>query len=438
MPYRFYHPPFETAGKTMNAPYVQLIQQSLSDTVYVDLPTSKSISNRLLMLKETYHTTLKIKNLSKADDTLLLEKLLLDIQTHSTEDDPVKRIHTQNSGTCFRFLCAYLCVKKGKWLLTGDTRMKSRPIEALVTAMQACGAKITYKEKHGFPPLEITGQECLCPPQNIEINAEKSSQFVSAILLILPLLKKDIVVKISHLKASKSYIEMTIGLMQKLGIDVSMQENIITYKHTDSPAEIQSIEVEYDWSSAAYWFAWVALQYSTKVCIKKLRKSSLQSDAVIEKIMYPFGLSLRYTREGLWIEKKFDKVPPSFTYDCSNHIDLVPVLAVLCAALEVKATLKGIHHLSYKESDRLQALYQELNKITTVKYTKNTLKITPVSKSLSSAPCFASYQDHRIAMSLSLFIHKYQTIYIENPACVSKSYPDFWENLRKTGIEIRS
>ena len=422
----------------MNAPYLQLIQQSLSDTVYVDLPTSKSISNRLLMLKETYHPTLKIKNLSKADDTLLLEKLLLDIQTHSTEDDPVKRIHTQNSGTCFRFLCAYLCVKKGKWLLTGDTRMKSRPIEALVTAMQACGAKITYKEKHGFPPLEITGQECLCPPQNIEINAEKSSQFVSAILLILPLLKKDIVVKISHLKASKSYIEMTIGLMQKLGIDVSMQENIITYKHTDSPAEIQSIEVEYDWSSAAYWFAWVALQYSTKVCIKKLRKSSLQSDAVIEKIMYPFGLSLRYTREGLWIEKKFDKVPPSFTYDCSNHIDLVPVLAVLCAALEVKATLKGIHHLSYKESDRLQALYQELNKITTVKYTKNTLKITPVSKSLSSAPCFASYQDHRMAMSLSLFIHTYQTIYIENPACVSKSYPDFWENLRKTGIEIRS
>ena len=422
----------------MTTSYIKLIQQPVSELIQVEDPSSKSISNRLLLLKETYNPNLKIDKLSKANDTLLLKKLLTEIDINTTQRREVKQIDAENSGTCLRFLCAYLCFQKGKWLLTGSARMKNRPIDDLVSMMQSCGAKILYKEKYGYPPLEITGTDCQIPSTTLSINAEKSSQFVTAFLLVLPLFKKDVVLQVNNMQSSVSYIHMTIALMKRLGICIFMKEQTISYIHTQPLQKERRIQVEPDWSAAAFWFVFAAMHPSPQIFIKNLRKSKLQSDANIENIMKSFGVGVSYSSYGASLYKYVDKKITNFTFDCSNNLDLVPLLTVLCAVLNIKANLKGIYNLIYKESNRIIALAEELKKVSNVKFTKNFFKIIPNGNNKLFTPHFLTYDDHRMAMSLSLWVLKFPTIYIENPDCVKKSYPNFWNNVKKTGIEIQS
>ena len=197
--------------------------------------------------------------------------------------------------------------------------------------------KILYKEKYGYPPLEITGTDCQIPSTTLSINAEKSSQFVTAFLLVLPLFKKDVVLQVNNMQSSVSYIHMTIALMKRLGICIFMKEQTISYIHTQPLQKERRIQVEPDWSAAAFWFVFAAMHPSPQIFIKNLRKSKLQSDANIENIMKSFGVGVSYSSYGASLYKYVDKKITNFTFDCSNNLDLVPLLTVLCGSFEYKS-----------------------------------------------------------------------------------------------------
>lgn len=410
----------------------------LKRSASLEIPTSKSISNRLLILKETYNQNLIINKLSEANDTQLLSALLSEIKTHHSRSSEEKEINTHNCGTAFRFLCAYLCFQKGRWLLTGSEEMKNRPIKGLVDSLRSCGADIHYLEKEGFPPLKINALQPLSINEELFIDSEQSSQFVSALLLVLPLLKKDIQITFPANNASFSYIQMTVRLMQDVGISIVLKDNTISYFHSISLKKKQIITVNADWSSAAYWFTWVALHSESEIFIENLKKCNIQSDSIIEDIVKPCGVETHYLHNGVLIKKTNNTIPSFLSLNASNYLDLVPTLAVLCCGLNIKAKISGIRNLVFKESNRLQALIVELNKIAHLQSDKNTLEITPLNKNKIFNPFFTTYNDHRIAMSLSLLAGYFLEIQIENPDCVLKSYPNFWENLRTVGVNISS
>ncbi|NLJ83072.1 MAG: hypothetical protein GX330_08110 [Bacteroidales bacterium] len=406
-----------------------------SEIPVLEVPTSKSISNRLLMLQHTFNPNLNIKQLSTSDDTQLLNDLLFKIKTSNTEE--IVEINAQNCGTALRFLCAFLCFQKGKYILTGSEAMKNRPIKGLVDALLSCGATISYTEKEGFPPLKITGGNSLVINEIINIDARQSSQFASAILLVLPLFKQDIRLCIQENIASFSYLNMTLTLMQQLGIDIAWKNQKIEYRYTPSAHIRQEITVESDWSAAAYWFVWAALNPDVKISIANLQKSELQGDSIIEDIVKKCGVEVRYNKEGVFLQKTTDTKPLYMDIDASNCLDLVPTFVVLCCGLKIKATIRNVGNLKYKESNRIHALISELKEITSIQHIENSLKISSFSTNNPSSLHFQTYDDHRIAMSLALLSGVFPEIYIENPSCVSKSYPTFWENIGKLGVKLR-
>ena len=419
----------------MSAHVLSLTHHPQKETVILNVPSSKSISNRLLLLKQTYNPNLNILNLSTTDDTQLLLQLISKIKTANMEE--ITELNTENCGTAFRFLCAFLCFQKGKWLLTGNNAMKNRPVKGLVDVLTSCGAIIRYTEKEGFPPLEIKGLDGLHVKDVLTIDSQKSSQFVSAILLILPLLKKDITILFDKNTSSVSYLQMTIALMQHVGINISCQDNCIKYSYTIASQQTQNVMVESDWSAAAYWFAWAALHPNSTVFINKLQKSNLQVDKIIEDIVKQCGVEVNYQKEGVSLRKTSNKKPLNFHFDARSCLDLVPTLVVLCCGLNIKATITGIENLVYKESNRLAALISELEKIADIQYVENNLLISSSEKQNDFIPHFQTYNDHRLAMSFALFIGIFPEILIENPDCVSKSYPEFWENLEKLGVKTK-
>ncbi len=408
----------------------------LKRKVSLEVPRSKSISNRLLILKETYNQNFIIDNLSESKDTQLLIELLSVIKLHHSNATNEKIINTNNCGTAFRFLCAYLCFQKGIWVLTGNEEMKNRPIKGLVDVLHSCGASIQYLEKEGFPPLRINAFQPIIAKEKLFIDSTQSSQFVSALLLVLPLFEKNIEIVFSENNASYSYIQMTVYLMQELGISISFKNNHIFYFHTPLLQKEKLISVSADWSSAAYWFVWVALHPETEIFIKNIKKCNLQSDNNIEDIVKRCGVKINYQNEGILIKKINEKKPSFLNLNSSNYLDLVPTITVLCCGLKIKTTLSEIQNLVFKESNRLAALINELNKIAHLETYKNTLKISAFNNKEISHLHFKTYNDHRIAMSLALLAGYYSEIQIENPICVNKSYPTFWENLNKLGVEI--
>ena len=243
----------------------------------VNVPASKSISNRLLMLQQTSGISICISNLSLSEDTCLLKGLLEKIETHKSPKSLL--LQTENCGTAYRFLCAYLANKQGNWILDGSPRMRQRPVKALVDTFIKAGAKINYLEKTGFPPLEIKGKiidNCVW-----KISSQQSSQYVSAIAMLLPMTAQNAEIHFSANIASLQYIDMTIGIMQAIGIDIVRNDNIIKYTYIYNVANPISVVVEYDWSAAAVWFVLAALSPKATIFINGLQKSNLQADNII-------------------------------------------------------------------------------------------------------------------------------------------------------------
>lgn len=401
-----------------------LKKSNINTDSYLIITGSKSESNRCLLLKALFND-ITIENLSNSDDTELMKNALS--SNHSLID-----IH--HAGTAMRFLTAFFATQNGrKIILTGSSRMKERPIRILVDALRNLGAKIEYSENEGFPPLKIQGQELL--KSEVFLKANVSSQYISALLLIAPSLKNGLNLYLDGKITSIPYIEMTLALLNEVGIKTSFESNkikVFPYEGHNS----KTLIVESDWSSASYFYSIVSLSsVGTKINISSYNENSLQGDAILSEIYNSLGVSSKFNNSVLTIEKVSDDLPKSLDLDLSNTPDIAQTIAVSCLGLQINCNLTGLHTLKIKETDRLLALKNEIKKLgTNIEISNNSLEIN-LPKPLLKNVEIKTYNDHRMAMSFAPLMLR-TDIYINDANVVSKSYPNFWNDLEKLGLNL--
>ncbi|WP_426274387.1 3-phosphoshikimate 1-carboxyvinyltransferase [Chryseobacterium sp. S-02] len=390
----------------------------------IQISGSKSISNRLLIL-ESLFKNIKIGNLSNSQDTQLLRKAL-------SENTEIVDIH--HAGTAMRFLTSYYSIAEGKTtILTGSGRMKERPIKNLVTALQNLGVGIEYLENEGFPPLKITGKKIT--QTKVDVPADISSQFITSLLLIAGKLEKGLEINLVGEVTSRSYIEMTLDILKKFGIQASFVGNLIKVEpfNENNQSSVVKYEVESDWSSASYFYSFAALGRET-IHLKSFYKKSTQGDSAIAKIYGEFfGIRTVFTEDEHKITLQPDpnfQFPEKIVLDMNNCPDIAQTLCVTAAALKISFEISGLGTLRVKETDRLLALYNELKKLgTETKITDSTIQSTQFSEPEENIS-IKTYQDHRMAMSFAPFC-LIKELDIEDENVVEKSYPMFWEDLSK-------
>lgn len=385
------------------------------------LPASKSISNRVLILDALSGSKSTLHNLSDANDTQLMLKRI---------GSPERVIDVEDAGTTMRFLTAYFSVTGQHKTLTGTDRMKERPIGILVDALRSLGAEITYLEKEGFPPLEIkqfSGQKT----NAISIRGDVSSQFISALMMIAPVLPQGLSLRLEGKVGSRPYIEMTASLMKAFGVDVELLE-----REVQIPAgkyQPTTFSVESDWSAASYWFAFTALAEEAEVQLPRLFLESLQGDSAIVGVMRQLGVNT--TTEGDAIRLTKGTSSDNLSHDFTHCPDLAQTVAVVCAARGIPGKFTGLESLRIKETDRIAALQNELRKIGAdlVEFADH-WELRPSAKLPGSAH-FNTYKDHRMAMAFAP-LAALMNVEIENPSVVRKSYPRFWDDLKTVGFEV--
>jgi 3-phosphoshikimate 1-carboxyvinyltransferase len=409
----------------MSIKYIKIIAADRHIAGEVEIPLSKSISNRALMIHALSGGRVKYKHLSDAADTVLMQKLLAQI---SEKKDFI--LDAKNSGTAFRFLTAYLAIIQGQWILKGDKRMFNRPIGPLVEALKMLGAEVTYVEKSGFPPLHITGKHL--QGGSIKIKAELSSQFISALMMIAPVLPSGLEIHLEGKAVSTPYLNMTAEMMRSAGINVDMQLPVIKISCRDYSK--CTLPEEADWSAAAFWYEIVALSEKGSIFLPGLKKQSLQGDSKAAHIFQALGVNTKYFDNGVLITKTGTEVK-DVEVDLSQHPDLALPVIVTAAALGLKSIFTGLASLRIKESDRLGMLATELeNTGITCKITNNSLSFSCQKMQFSKA--VSTYSDHRIAMAFAPLALLGNPVLIEDPEVVQKSYPGFWKELEKVlGVE---
>jgi len=395
-----------------------------NSAIEINLPSSKSESNRLLIMQALANNLFKINGLSLAEDTKLLQRALQSSEQH---------LNVGMAGTAYRFLCAFFVIQEGKRVrLSGADRMYERPIGILVDALRKLGAQINYLEKEGYPPLEIVGKKL--SGGELKVDASVSSQFISALLLIAPYLSTSLKVELSEL-VSKPYVDLTVSLMKRLNADVDFNGNIISVLPSIYYSEGE-IEVEKDWSSAAFFYQMLALTNIPKITFVGLSENSLQGDRRLASVFESFGVKTVFTATGVELIKG-SEVQQSLSLDLTDCPDLIPSVAVTAAILCDFAEIKGVQTLRIKESDRVSALKNELDKIgvKVKELGKDRIQIIPKKEiDINLKPAFSTYNDHRMAMCLAPLAVIFNEIEIENPKVVSKSFPHFWEELEKCGV----
>ena len=305
---------------------------SINKTIYgsVDLESSKSISNRLLIIKELCKTKFEIQNLSNAKDTKILNGILNSFETK-------KEINCEDAGTALRFLIAFISTKEGIWKVSGSKRMHERPVKPLIDCLKELGAEIKYLEKEGFPPLEIKSKKL--KSKKLSLPGDISSQFISALLLVAPTIENGLTLEITSKVLSKPYIDMTLGLMSEFGIEYSWENNVIKVEQQNYIAK--NIEVENDWSSASFWYSFLALSKSGEVKIPNLYADSLQGDSVLSSIYLKLGIKTEFNEESI-ILSKTEIIAKEIELDLSNYPDLALPIIITCAGLGTKAYLMGL------------------------------------------------------------------------------------------------
>jgi 3-phosphoshikimate 1-carboxyvinyltransferase len=412
----------------ISAPAFQKITSS------IQISGSKSISNRLLMIQALAPEEMQIYNLSDADDSKTLLRLL--VNSHESILD------CGAAGTTFRFLTAYLSLKPGKHFLTGTKRMLERPIAELVNALNFIGADIRYAGKTDFPPLHIGAPNFSKTEQPVvDVRSDISSQFISALLLIAPSLPKGLIInKIGH-PVSTDYVKMTIDLMKGFGISILEDENRLIV--SAGQYQVMNFTVESDWSSASYFYCIAALSdCPVEIKLKTLYRNSLQGDACISSIMENFGVKSIFSENGeLLISKKKTMMPECFEYDFTNCPDLAQTLAVILAGLNIPSKLTGLKTLVFKETDRIAALKTELEKLgCKIEITADSLEIL---KGITQPADFKNtvtintYKDHRMALAFSPLALLLGSVKIDQREVVNKSFPRYWDNLEKLGFQVK-
>ena len=386
---------------------------------------SKSETNRLVLLQALY-PNLELENISNSDDS---EVMLKALQSNLLEID----VH--HAGTAMRFLTAYFAVQEGKEVvLTGSSRMKERPIQLLVEALNQLGAEISYEENEGFPPIKIKGKKII--NNKVSLPANVSSQYISALLLIAPKLENGLELTLEGEITSIPYIKMTLALLNEIGVKTSFEENTIIVTSSGVEMPTKKITVESDWSSASYWYSIIALsEIGASVTLSSFKQNSLQGDSVLAEIYDDFGVETIFNENNsITITKKESYSIEYAEYNLQNSPDIAQTIAVTCFGLGFECHLAGLHTLKIKETDRLEALKTELIKLgAEVIITNESLTILS-SKKINENISIATYQDHRMAMAFAPLALK-APIFIQNAEVVSKSYPSFWEDLKKVGFE---
>ena len=444
--------------------------------IEVDLPLSKSESNRALMiafyletqrLKDSESQRLcdfKTSQLSNSDDTILLQSLLDKIEnSFSTigRDSSIIELDCANAGTVFRFLMTavaslqltinseQLTINNEKsfevfrfsdsqilsFLLTGNERMKQRPIDSLVDALRSLGVSIEYTERESYPPVLI--RPCNIEGGRVEVNVEQSSQFASSLLLAAPLWKNGLELHLKGNISSLPYIDMTINMMKRCGIDVIRKDRYILVKPGNY--NVDNIKIEPDWSAAAFWYEIVALSENANIFLKNLNINSLQADAAAIEMFEILGVETISCEDGVIVRKSLrhretEPQREKAVFDFTNCPDLFPAVIATCAGLQFDATFIGLKNLSLKESDRKKAMMNELMKINIAfnDISNDELRMMCPKKlpyfTKENPIFFNTYADHRIAMSLAMLLPKIGTIMIDDKNVVKKSYPKFWED----------
>jgi 3-phosphoshikimate 1-carboxyvinyltransferase len=406
-------------------------QQQLQTTIH--LPFSKSLSNRALIIAAVYRYLQMpepiLENLSDADDTIILKEILA---------SNAETINLKNAGTCLRFLMAFFAATLGsKRILTGSERLKQRPIKGLVDALQALGANITYLEKEGSLPILVQGKTLT--GGKIEVEANLSSQFVSALMLVSPLMEQALEISLKGKTVSTPYIKMTAKLLQHFGLNLNNKPDFTVIKCEGKfDSTLQRYSIERDWSSAAFFFEAALLACDAELFLEGLKLDSLQGDKQIAQWMKDLGIAVMQEKEGVYVTSNKKNLPPEIVkYDLSDYPDLAPALACGLAGSHIAFEISGLESLKVKESDRVLALKEGLNQLGydiempaagTLTYAGN-----PRVPHLNS-PIINTYEDHRMVMAFSLMAIKLGVIHLSEIASVEKSFPNFFEEARKIGV----
>lgn len=390
----------------------------------IKITGSKSETNRLLLLQALF-SNIKIENLSNSDDAQVMAKGL---KVSNGEVD----IH--HAGTAMRFLTSYFASEEGKEVvLTGSERMQERPIKVLVDALRSLGAKIEYVKNEGYPPLKIKGTSISI--SKVSLPANVSSQYISSLLLVAPNLKNGIEVELVGKITSIPYIKMTLALLNGVGVETQFEGNFIkVYPKKD--VDKTSLIVESDWSAASYFYSIAALsEVGSQIKLSAYKKNSLQGDSVLSEIYTAFGVETEFLENEI-VLRKVRIGNKAINLALENAPDIAQTIAVTCIGLGIGCHLTGLHTLPIKETDRLAAMKIELEKLggeTTI--TEESLTLMPC-KSLIKDVSIDTYNDHRMAMAFAPIALK-TALFINDAGVVSKSYPDFWKDMKVLGIAVK-
>ena len=392
----------------------------------IQLPSSKSISNRALIINALGNGTHHPENLSDCDDTRVMIRAL---------NDDKETIDIMAGGTAMRFLTAYLSVTPGTRIITGTERMQQRPIQVLVNALRELGADIEYVANDGFPPLRITGRELR--KDTISLPGNVSSQYISALLMIAPVLTNGLTIRLTGDIISRPYINLTLQLMNDFGVRAEWTDD---HRLKVEPQAYHSIPfyVESDWSAASYWYQIVALSKEAEVTLPGLFKDSYQGDSQVAGIFRSLGVETIYKDKAV-ILKKNGKSVERLDYDFINQPDLAQTFVVTCALLNIPFRFSGLQSLKIKETDRMAALITEMRKLGYILHETDGSVLSWEGERCTTEehPAIDTYEDHRMAMAFAPTCLALPEILINNPQVVSKSYPRYWEDLRQAGFIIK-
>ena len=392
----------------------------------IPLASSKSESNRALIIDALTGFRCDLQNLSTARDTQTMIRLLkADERTADVLD----------AGTTMRFLTAYFAITGQSKIMTGTARMCERPIGILVDALRTLGADITYLNNDGYPPLQLNGFG-YSGTNHLTIQGNVSSQYVSALLMIAPVLPSGLVLHLTGAVGSRPYIDMTIAQMAYFGVNVRADWLTNTITVAPKPYAPKSYAIESDWSGASYWYSVVALANdpNAELDLLGLKEVSLQGDRAIVDIMRPLGVESWFTDTGVRLTK--GPVSDSLAWDFTDCPDLAQTVAVCAAAKGVLLTLTGVESLKIKETDRIAALQTELQKIgAELVETKSNYRyeVRPLTAPPTTPARIATYDDHRMAMAFAP-VAMQREIVIEEPGVVAKSYPSFWDDMARVAM----
>lgn len=392
----------------------------------IQLPSSKSISNRALIINALGNGTFRPENLSDCDDTQVMIHAL---------NDGKETIDIMAAGTAMRFLTGYLSVTSGTRIITGTQRMQQRPIQVLVNALRELGAGIEYVANDGFPPLRITGRKL--KKDTISLPGNVSSQYISALLMISPVLSNGLTLTLTGEIISRPYINLTLQLMNDFGAKAGWLND---HQLRVEPQPYQSIPfyVESDWSAASYWYQIAALSAEAEVTLPGLFEASYQGDSKVAEIFRSLGIETIYGDKTVTLKKTGSRVE-RLDYDFINQPDLAQTFVVTCALMNIPFRFSGLQSLKIKETDRMAALIKEMGKLGYVlrESEDSVLSWDGERCEVAADAAIDTYEDHRMAMAFAPACVVMPEIKINNPQVVSKSYPRYWEDLEKAGFSIK-